>query len=87
MKIGKKRHVTCWTTSERLFWTRFSASHCHPFFLIASTSFSIFLRFLGYVIATHAIGHDVIGQSDMKNESSRFEQPGTEVRLELACLG
>ena len=45
------------------------------------------MRFLGYVIATHAIGHDVIRQSDMKNESSRLEQPGTEVCLELAYPG
>ena len=45
------------------------------------------MRFLGYVIATHAIGHDVIGQSDMIDESFRIENPGTEVLLELACPG
>ena len=54
---------------------------------IDAPNFSKFLRFSGYVIATHAFGHDVIGQSDMKNGSSRLEQSRTEVRLELACPG
>ena len=40
-------------------------------------------HFFDYVITTHAVGHDVIGHPDIKNEISRFDKPGTEVRFAL----
>ena len=44
---------------------------------------SFFCHFFDYVITTHTYGHDVIGHSDIWNESSRVDQQGTEVRFTL----
>ena len=58
-------------------------SRNHPFNGVRYTNCIIFWHFFDYVFATHTIGHDVIGHSDMKNEISRFDKPGTEVRFTL----
>ena len=50
---------------------------------VRSTNFTIFWYFFDYVITTHAVGHDVIGHPDIRNESSRVDKPGTEVRFTL----
>ena len=58
-------------------------SSSHPLSGDSSINFIIFWHFFDYVIATHTIGHDVIGHPDIKNEISRFDKPGTEVRFTL----
>jgi len=58
-------------------------SSSHPFLGDSSINFIIFFNFFDYVITAHAVGHDIIGQPDMKNEISRFDKPGTEVRFTL----
>ena len=44
---------------------------------------SFFSSFYDYVMTTHAVGYDVIGNPDIRNESSRVDKPGTEVRFTL----
>ena len=58
-------------------------SRSNPFFGVRYTNFFIFCHFFDYVITTHTYGHDVIGHSDIWNESSRVDQQGTEVRFTL----
>ena len=54
-----------------------------PFLKSSPPISSYFSIFYDYVITTHAVGHDVIGHPDIRNESSRVDQPGTEVRFTL----
>ena len=42
-----------------------------------------FSNFFYYVITIHTIGHVLIGHPDIRNESFRVRQPGTEVRFTL----
>ena len=58
-------------------------SRSHPFYGVRYTNFIIFFNFYDYVITTHAVGDDVIGHPDIRNESSRVDQPGTEVFFTL----
>ena len=41
----------------------------HPFFVIGTTNFGIFSHFCNYDSAADVIGHDVIGQSDLRIEA------------------
>ena len=50
-----------------------------PFPKSSPQSQPFFSTFYDYVITTHAVGHDVIGHPDIRNESSRVDKPGTEV--------
>ena len=56
----------------------------NPFLKSSPQISSFFCHFFDYVITTHTLGHDVIGHSDMENEISWFDLPGTEVRSTLS---
>ena len=61
-------------------------SRVHPFFWIGSTNLTLFFNFCDYVIAAYAIDRDVIGQSDISNDSWWVIICGIETRLRLSNL-
>ena len=68
---------------RRFIWVPSGNSKSHPFYGVRYTNFIIFFNFYDYVITTHAVGDDVIGHPDIRNETSRVGQPGTEVLFTL----
>jgi hypothetical protein len=54
-----------------------------PFLKIAPPISSFISIFDDYVITAHTVGHDVMGNPDITNGSSRFGDSGTEDHLSL----
>ena len=82
-EVGARFSKSAQKTPRRFICALWFLSRTHPFFGIGPTNFIVFCHFLDYVITTHTYGHDVIGHSDIWNESSRVDQQGTEVHFTL----